>query len=93
MGVVKGIRRSCFSSRSRERLMMRCVKSGGGRFDAFNADNDPYGEHDFGAFELDGEEVYRKIDYLERGTQFGAENPADDTRSCWIITIMLAEEY
>lgn len=67
--------------------------SGVQRFDAFNANNDPYGEHDFGAFELDGEEVFWKIDYLERGTQFGAENPADNARTCRIITIMLAEEY
>src|SRR5579862_5002238 len=60
------------------------------RFDAFNANNDPHGEHDFGAFELDGEEVFWKIDYLERGAPFGAADPADNIRTCRIITIMLA---
>ena len=63
------------------------------RFDAFNANNDPHGEHDFGAFELDGQEVFWKIDYLERGTAFGAANPADNASTCRIITVMLAEEY
>ena len=32
-------------------------------FDTFSADNDPYGEHDFGSFELDGEKLFWKIDY------------------------------
>jgi Protein of unknown function (DUF3768) len=30
-------------------------------FDAFSADNDPYGEHDFGIFELDGVTLNWKI--------------------------------
>jgi len=32
-------------------------------FDAFTEDNDPYGEHDFGAFEHEGHRVFWKIDY------------------------------
>ena len=55
--------------------------------------NDPYGEHDFGSFEVAGERVFWKIDYLERGTEYGAEDPADNARTCRMITIMLAEEY
>ena len=35
-------------------------------FDAFSADNDPYGEHDFGIFELDGVTLNWKIDLYER---------------------------
>jgi hypothetical protein len=35
-------------------------------FDAFTKDNDPYGEHDFGSFEFDGENVFWKIDLYER---------------------------
>ena len=62
-------------------------------FDAFTADNDPHGEHDFGSFKIAGERVFWKIDYLQRGTQFGAEDPADNAATCRMITIMLAEEY
>ena len=62
-------------------------------FDAFTADNDPHGEHDFGSFKIAVERVFWKIDYLQRGTQFGAEDPADNATTCRMITIMLAEEY
>jgi hypothetical protein len=33
------------------------------RFDVFTEDNDPYGEHDFGAFEHNGNRIFWKIDY------------------------------
>ena len=32
-------------------------------FDDFSEDNDPYGEHDFGAFEYQGQTINWKIDY------------------------------
>lgn len=63
------------------------------RFDAFDRDNDTYGEHDFGAFAVEARRVFWKIDYLQRGTQFGAEDPSDNARTCRVMTIMLAEEY
>lgn len=62
-------------------------------FDAFTAGNDPHGEHDFGAFEVAGRRLLWKIDYLQRGTQFGAEDPSDNAATCRIITIMLAEDW
>ena len=34
----------------------------------FPAGDDPYREHDFAAFEVDGEKLYFKIDYFERGS-------------------------
>jgi len=52
-----------------------------------------YGEHDFGSFEINGERVFWKIDYLQRGTQFGAEDPSDNGGTCRMITIMRAGEY
>ena len=36
-------------------------------FGDFTDDNDPYREHDFGNFELDGETVFWKIDLYEAG--------------------------
>ena len=35
-------------------------------FADFTEDNDPHGEHDFGAFTLDGAELFWKIDLYER---------------------------
>ena len=46
-------------------------------FDAFSEDNDPYGERDFGAVELEGERYFWKIDYYDRSLRFGAEDPSD----------------
>ena len=37
-------------------------------FDAFTPDNDPYGEHDFGSIDLDGEKLFWKIDYSPKET-------------------------
>ena len=36
-------------------------------FDAFTGDNDPHREHDFGAFELDGQKLFWQIDLYEAG--------------------------
>jgi hypothetical protein len=34
------------------------------KFDGFDDGNDPYGEHDFGAFEAEGDRLLFAIDYL-----------------------------
>jgi hypothetical protein len=62
-------------------------------FDAFTPDNDPYGEHDFGAFELDGQKLFWKIDYYDTGLKYGSLSPADPRLTRRVLTIMLAEEY
>lgn len=61
-------------------------------YDDFTPNNDPHGERDFGVFEIDGEEVLWKFDYLERGTPWAAEDPSDNARTCRILTIMLSGE-
>jgi Protein of unknown function (DUF3768) len=62
---------------------------------AFNADCDPHGEHDFGALEIDGERLFWKIDYYQRGSDYaaGAENPDDAGTTDRVLTVMLASEY
>jgi Protein of unknown function (DUF3768) len=50
-------------------------------FADFNADNDPYGEHDFGSFELAGETFFWKIDYYDLRCEFGSEDPADPEKT------------
>lgn len=62
-------------------------------FDDFNEENDPYGEHDFGAIEHNGEKIFWKIDYYDPELRFGSENPADPSRTARVLTIMLANEY
>ena len=62
-------------------------------FSAFTADNDPYGEHDFGNFELAGRKFFWKIDTYDAAMEFGSEDPADPAKTTRVLTIMLAEEY
>jgi hypothetical protein len=62
-------------------------------FADFNADNDPYGEHDFGSFEVAGETFFWKIDYYDSPCEFGSEDPADPEKTTRVITIMFAAEY
>lgn len=62
-------------------------------FDAFDADNDPYGEHDFGAVAVDGERLFWKIDYYDPTMQRGSPDPADADVTERVLTIMLADEY
>jgi hypothetical protein len=67
-------------------------------FDSFNGDNDPHGEHDFGAFEHDGRKIFWKIDYYDRasfgtGRDMGSEDPSDPAMTLRVLTIMLASEY
>jgi len=62
-------------------------------FDAFDGDNDPNGEHDFGSFELAGLKFFFKLDYYDRNLEFGSDDPADPMKTTRVLTIMLAEEY
>jgi hypothetical protein len=61
-------------------------------FDRFDADNDPYGEHDFGAVEV-GVRVFWKIDYFDRALSSASPDPANSAVTCRVLTVMLAEEY
>lgn len=63
------------------------------RFDASTPDNDPYGEHDFGAFEHKGQKLFWKIDYYAPDMAHGSEDPADPARTVCVLTIMFADEY
>jgi hypothetical protein len=62
-------------------------------FDAFTPDNDPYDEHDFGAFRAAGERIFWKIDYYDRDRRYGSPDPADPRVTTRVLTIMLASEY
>ena len=70
-------------------LAVRAIQA----FSAFDPDNDPYSEHDFGALEIEGEKLFWKIDYYDKSLEFGSEDPAYPARTTRILTIMLASEY
>ena len=62
-------------------------------FDDFCHANDPWSEHDFGAFEAEGQRIFFKIDYYDRTLTEGSPDPADPAVTTRVITIMLAHEY
>ena len=59
-------------------------------YDDFCHANDPHGEHDFGAFDADGNTIMFKIDLYEEP---GVKNPNGEPVVTRVLTIMLAEEY
>ena len=86
-----------------------CVRELIETYDAFDEDNNPHGERDFGCvYQLcDGrwtterprvcdderERVFWKFDYYDRDLRFGSDDAANPAVTRRVLTIMLAEEY
>lgn len=62
-------------------------------FSDFTPDNDPYGERDFGAFDLAGQRMFWKIDYYDRDLRYGSNDASNPSITTRVLTIMLASEY
>ena len=62
-------------------------------FSDFPAGNDPYGEHDFGAFTIDGQRFMFKIDYFSLDELHGSEHPEDPTQTVRVLSLFFAEDY
>lgn len=62
-------------------------------FSNFTKDNDPYGEHDFGSVQVEGETYFFKIDYYSHDLISGSENAADPSVTTRVLTIMRSDEY
>ncbi len=62
-------------------------------FNDFNRNNDPWGEHEFGAVKVGGAEYFWKIDAYDLNLEFGSPDPTDDAVTRRIITIMLPEDW
>ena len=62
-------------------------------FETFNEENDPYGEHEFGILEVDGQKVYWKIDAYDHDLRYGSEDPADPVLTLRLLTFCLPKEY
>jgi hypothetical protein len=71
------------------RALLQKVRS----FEAFGEDNDPHGEHDFGAVDEAGERYFWKLDYYDRTMEAGSPDPADPSVTTRVLTIMRADEY
>lgn len=63
------------------------------RYDEFDADNDPYGEHDFGRITVQGHEILFKIDYYDQDLVLHSPDPSNPAVTHRVLTIMLAEDY
>lgn len=63
------------------------------KFNSFTNDNDPWGEHDFGAFKHNDNRIFWKIDYYDPTYTYHSEDAADASKTRRVLTIMLAEEY
>lgn len=61
------------------------------RFDDFNGDNDPHGEHDFGTIYWQGTKTFWKIDYFDSNLQMWCDPLDPECRR--VMTVMLASEY
>jgi hypothetical protein len=66
-------------------------------FATFTEDNDPYGDHTFGAFEVtdEGEAIllFWKIDLYDTDYTFGSDAPEDTAVTRRVLTIMQRHEY
>ena len=62
-------------------------------FDSFTEDNDPYGTHEFGMFDIDGQKLMFKIDCYDKNLEYGSPDPADPDVTTRVMTILLASEY
>ncbi|SUZ33856.1 hypothetical protein ROE7235_03631 [Roseibaca ekhonensis] len=62
-------------------------------FDDFTPNNDPYGTHEFGMFEVDDARVMFKIDAYDANLEYGSPNPGDPEVTRRVMTILLASEY
>ena len=76
-------------SREAQRAIIETVRA----FSAFTEDNDPWNEHDFGSFEVDGNSVFWKFDYYDLDGEHGSSDPSDPAVTRRVLTILLADEY
>jgi hypothetical protein len=62
-------------------------------YNNFIPENDPYGEHDFGAMTVMGHDLIFKIDYFDLDLSLHSPDPAYPAVTTRVLTIMLSEEY
>ncbi len=63
------------------------------QYNAFNPDNDPYAEHDFGSIHYAGETIFWKFDYFDLDFTMYSPDAADPNVTARVLTVMLDSEY
>ena len=63
------------------------------KFRRFNPNNDPSGEHDYGAFDHNGRWFFWKVDYYDTDYKSGSPDPSDPNATARVLTLMPASEY
>ena len=63
------------------------------KYTAFNDDNDPFGEHDFGSLEVAGHKLFWKIDLYDKSMENASPDPSNPEVTTRILTIMLISEW
>lgn len=62
-------------------------------FDAFDKDNDPWGEHDCALLHVGERQLFWKIDCYDRNLANLSPDPTDPAVTIRVMTVMLPEEY
>ncbi len=62
-------------------------------FDAFDEDNDPYGEHDYGTVQIGERHIVWKIDAYDLRLKYGSPDPSDPAVTTLVLTILLPSEW
>jgi len=60
---------------------------------SFRESFEPFGDRDFVIVSYLGIKVWAKIDSFDLNMKFMSENPADDSRTVRVLTLMLPDEY
>lgn len=74
-------------------LHVSLILAGVRTFNAFTADNDPYGEHDCATITVRETRIMWKIDYYDPTMTYLSSDAADPSVTVRVLTIMLADEY
>jgi hypothetical protein len=62
-------------------------------FTVFTKDNDPYDEHDWAGFTLNGQLFFWTIDYHDETCTYRSKDPCDELVTTRVLTLMLAQKY
>lgn len=61
-------------------------------FRDFSEGRDPHGERDFGSLKVGGRQINWKIDYYDRNTDYGSEDPSDPSKTRRVLSIYFSED-
>lgn len=62
-------------------------------FKAFDAENDPHGDHSFGVVSVNGHEAFWKLDLYDADFRYGAIDASDPHQVRRVLTLYLPSEH